>query len=494
MQQPVDTHAGAAALSLSGSDIDNEQNQIGHGQAGESAGGHSPAAIGAAVAAGSARELQLGSFNCRGYSDATLALVLELFSAGKPTILALQDLGGNHNGPSAARLAADTDLLAAAGIAAWHNESADNDVALLYSKTLQDYIFEKSSDNTHLASLQLEVNGQATQISTAYWRPTRSPRSEDITTAVLDLAIAGPGKQILLGDLNCCVASVQGRVVAQRNDTRSRAVARWLRDADLAPCQSEHTYRSGPFMTKIDHIIVPSAQIRHAETRWVADSDHALLTSLWTLPGNDNPHPPAQQAEKHTSFVLPAYGAYQWHVFGQQLSARMKALTENLPAEVHGDAALQTLADDLHNTIVATAKTCLQVKKYAGARQTHLPHYILRAKRALRKHLRSKQHEGAASAAFAEKTAFLRSALQTKIAQYKDKQSLTFAQKNAPRLQSLASRQAWGQVKKVMSKGRRNHTALHRNTEIHSMTKLFSKHTTIVLNEALTADLGDLFT
>jgi hypothetical protein len=33
-----------------------------------------------------------------------------------------------------------------------------------------------------------------------------------------------------------------------------------------------------------------------------------------------------------------------------------------------------------------------------------------------------------------------------------------------------------------------------RNTEIHSMTKLFSKHTTIVLNEALTADLGDLFT
>ena len=32
------------------------------------------------------------------------------------------------------------------------------------------------------------------------------------------------------------------------------------------------------------------------------------------------------------------------------------------------------------------------------------------------------------------------------------------------------------------------------NTEIHSMTKLFSKHTTIVLNEALTADLGDLFT
>jgi hypothetical protein len=34
----------------------------------------------------------------------------------------------------------------------------------------------------------------------------------------------------------------------------------------------------------------------------------------------------------------------------------------------------------------------------------------------------------------------------------------------------------------------------YRNTEIHSMTKLFSKHTTIVLNEALTADLGDLFT
>ena len=29
----------------------------------------------------------------------------------------------------------------------------------------------------------------------------------------------------------------------------------------------------------------------------------------------------------------------------------------------------------------------------------------------------------------------------------------------------------------------------YRNTEIHSMTKLFSKHTTIVLNEALTADL-----
>ena len=36
--------------------------------------------------------------------------------------------------------------------------------------------------------------------------------------------------------------------------------------------------------------------------------------------------------------------------------------------------------------------------------------------------------------------------------------------------------------------------ATYRNTEIHSMTKLFSKHTTIVLNEALTADLGDLFT
>jgi len=231
MQQPVDIHAGAAASSLTGSDIDYEQNQIGHGQAVESAGGQAPAA----VAAESARELQLGSFNCRGYSDATLALVLELFSAGKPTILALQDLGGNHNGPSAARLAADTDLLAAAGVAAWHNQCTDNNVALLYSTSLQN-IYEKPCDNTHIASLQLEIAGQHTQITTTYSRPSSSASSAEVSTAALELASSGPGKQIILGDLNCCVACVDGRVVSQRNDTRSRAVARWLRDAHLAPC------------------------------------------------------------------------------------------------------------------------------------------------------------------------------------------------------------------------------------------------------------------
>ena len=42
--------------------------------------------------------------------------------------------------------------------------------------------------------------------------------------------------------------------------------------------------------------------------------------------------------------------------------------------------------------------------------------------------------------------------------------------------------------------GQAGRSQKYRNTEIHSMTKLFSKHTTIVLNEALTADLGDLFT
>ena len=52
---------------------------------------------------------------------------------------------------------------------------------------------------------------------------------------------------------------------------------------------------------------------------------------------------------------------------------------------------------------------------------------------------------------------------------------------------------------KLLPKAYNQHQGAHptekyRNTEIHSVTKLLSKHTTIVLNEALTADLGDLFT
>jgi len=138
--------------------------------------------------------------------------------------------------------------------------------------------FEKPCQNTHLVSLQLGMAGQSTQIAAAYWRPASSARSTDISTAALDVVNAGPGNHILLANLNRCVACVEERVMAQRSDTRSRAVARWLRESGLAPCHSGNTHRSGPYCTKMDHIFVPSSQVVNADGRWTEDSDHALLT------------------------------------------------------------------------------------------------------------------------------------------------------------------------------------------------------------------------
>ena len=366
MQQHDVAQAGGAARALGGSAIGNNHIQLGCGHAGGGENAAIQAVVGGAGDRARAQEMNLGTFNCRGYGTATLSMILEFFSAGKPAVLALQDLGGNSSCPAAARLAADTDLLAAAGVTAWHNQCTDNSVALLYSTSLQNNIYEKPCDNTHIASLQLEIAGQHTQITTTYWRPSSSASSAKVSTAALELASSGPGKQIILGDLNCCAACIDGRVVSQRNDTRSRAVARWLRDAHLAPCYSSDTYRSGPHSTKIDYIILPSAQIQHAETQWMQHSDHALLTCSWALPQAAAANP-IQQANAAVSFRLPAYGAYEWHTYGEKLAANLRALADDLPTEDQSDAPLQALADKLHNAITSAAKLCLQSKTYAAA-------------------------------------------------------------------------------------------------------------------------------
>lgn len=453
---PVCTRAGLARVLMRGNhmaggggQVDNNQDLVQANQPGQGA-----------------EEISLATFNCAGYKTETLATILEVFSQHPHLILALQDLGGNRNEPAAARLAADSDILQSAGIMSWHNADADCCVALLYSKSIAQCVFEKSSANTHITSLQLCLQNQYTQVTSTYWRPAGSARASCVDTGSLENALSGPGRHVLCGDLNCCVKKSNERVVADRADTRSRAVARWMQQQNLAPLTSSHTYRrsqrENAATSTIDYIAMNSDSTVATSTRWVSGSDHCVLSC--TLHKQNIPCAQAHAHAAQEAFILPAYGAYEWHTFGEKLQQKMQGLINSMESRGTSDVAMQQLADELHASITDTARTTFRRYKINPRKGPKLPKAIQLAKKDLRRHQRNtmwKQHD---PAQFYEKEQQLREALHITIRQHKQRTSFKFAQKNSPLLQTLASREAWKQVKGVMARGQRKHSVLQQET------------------------------
>ena len=405
------------------------------------------------------RQVTLATFNCRGLSDGAVAEIIDFCAEKSAVILAVQDIGGNRQEPAAARLMANEELLQASGLRVWAGGNPDSNVALIHSAGLTQEVQYHDSLHTHVVAMQV---GAKHTVCSVYMRPagSQAPVESLLTTDDIDLACGQDS--IILGDLNAEVSMVDGRATAQRRDARSRHIARWMHARGLKSAGSAPTWRNTTRSSTIDHIICnESTVLQAAECRWTEHSDHALLHANTFLPvqAADNP------AHARTGqFILPAYGHARWHEYGSLLSARMKQLSSSLPAATNCTDTLQSIADKLHKMIADTAKECFERRKNNQHKRIHLPWTIKKAKRALRQHMRRKNNvPSSARAAFEETAKHLKSALSAAIRKRRAANSLSFAQKNAKMLNTLASRQAWAQVKRTMGRGQRKHSALQQH-------------------------------
>jgi len=160
------------------------------------------------------------------------------FTCSLILILILILIGGNRQEPAAARLLAHADTLQAAGLSVWTGGLADSNVALVHSASLTQGITYHTSTHTHLVSMQV---GAQHRVCSAYWRPATSSAGASSQLAICDLDAACTDNTILLGDLNAEVITVDGKTTASRNDSRSRAVARWLAAHTLTHLHSHST-------------------------------------------------------------------------------------------------------------------------------------------------------------------------------------------------------------------------------------------------------------
>ena len=404
-----------------------------------------------------ARRVVLATYNCQGLRDGAIAEIIDFCAEKSAVILALQDIGGNRQEPAAARLLAHADTLQAAGLSVWTGGLADSNVALVHSASLTQAITYHTSTHTHLVSMQV---GAQHRVCSAYWRPATSSAGASSQLAICDLDAACTDNTILLGDLNAEVITVDGKTTANRNDSRSRVVARWLRTRSLTSTATPPTWRRDTLHTTIDHIICAEEnKMENVACRWSQYSDHAILhADTENIPVAAAQLQPARSLQ---TFQLPAYGHAKWHVYGHTLKQSLRTLADSLPANDAGEAQLQAVADNLHNAITSAAKACFVRRKQRPNKRRLLPKNIREAKRALRRHQRGKQHLHRNNvAAFEQRTRQLKAKLAEAITTRRKQNSLSFAQRNSKMLQKLASRQAWAQVKRTMAKGQRKHSAL----------------------------------
>ena len=287
-----------------------------------------------------------------------------------------------------ARLLAHADMLHAAGPSVWAGGLTDSNVALVHSATLTQGVTYHTSTHTHLVSMQI---GAHHRVCSAYWRPANSSAGASTQLVICDLDAACTDNTILLADLNAEVSTVDGRTTANRNDSRSRAVARWLRARALTSMATPPTWRRDTLQTTIDHIIcAEEIQMENLACRWSQYSDHAILhadtTSIPVAAGQ------LQPARSQQTFQLLAYGHAKWHIYGYTLQQSLHTLADSLPANNAGEAQMQAVADNLHNAITSAANACFVRRKQRQNKRRLLPKSIREAKRALRRHRRGKQH------------------------------------------------------------------------------------------------------
>ncbi len=167
--------------------------------------------------------------------------------------------------------------------------------------------------------------------------------------------------------------------------------------------------------------------------------------------------------------MLPQYGHHDWHIYGSKLACKLRSLTASIPVDLQTKEEMQAVADKLHAAITSTARQCLPTRKKGGGnKKMGLPKHILRTKKALRAAIRKQKRIPRRAAGFETRAKALRSTLTQQLQQLRKTQALRFAKQNAPQLQKLASRQAWRQVKKVMARGQRRHSALRQEEFLHN--------------------------
>jgi len=418
--------------------------------------------------------ITVGSWNSCGFTDATVAEIVSFFSEHRCAVIGLQDIGGNRDEPAAARLHAAREELAGHGISFATGLGDDSCVAILWSTELgAEETGIGRSDHSCAISLRAET---PLMICSVYWRPVGSARAITITELdhIATSAIQAGCRLVLLGDLNCGLKAPgypeEPTVINTRQDSRSRQVAGWLNSHGMTTCtvEEQHSWQQGDRQSAPDHVIVSRAlapQTDRGINSSTPCSDHDIIRARIRLDVNPLEVPRHLKGPACKSWKLPPYGDAVWHWYGKSLASKAKKLLDELPPEntILAPSMLQEIATKLTALLQQAPVGFFQERKAVPKRKPRLPPSIQRAKQRLRRWKRQNQWHGGDW--FKEGLNMRKQALQVEIRRHRNRREMAFAARVAPQLHTLASRQAWGEVKKALGRGKSG-TTLREQAEV----------------------------
>ena len=416
--------------------------------------------------------ITVASWNTRGFSDATVAEIVSFFSEHRRAVIGLQDIGCNRDEPAAARLHAAREELTGHGISFAMGLGDDSCVAVLWSSELgAEETDTGRSDHSCAVILKAET---PLMICSVYWRPVGSARA--ITIDELDRiatsAIEAGCQLVLIGDLNCGLKAPgypeESTVVNTRQDSRSRQVAGWLNSHGMTTCtvEEQHSWRQGDRQSAPDHVIISRAlapQVVRGNNLGAPSSDHDIIRAEMRLAVHPLGIP--QQSGGPKSWKLPPYGDAVWHWYGESLATKAKQLLQELPPQgtILPPSVLQEMATRLTTLLQQAPVGFFEERKAAPKRKPRPAPSIQRAKQRLRRWKRQNHWHGGAW--FKEGLEMRKRALQVEIRRHRNRREMAFAARVAPQLHTLASRQAWGEVKKALGRGKTG-TTLREQVEV----------------------------